>query len=530
MLGAALLVPAAMASPPTLRSMSWSHLSRQELRGPAARVGPPPRYFTTFQDHFDGKNNRTWQQAYYVNASQFDGTGPVFLCVGGEGPPLDGSVVTASPHCNVAVEMLPATKGIMFAVEHRYYGARAGPNLLPRAPPPCMRAPTQLIRPCLFRPLTGCHNMSACPYSSSDAKPLTWLSSHQALMDLATFHSFATIEYGLTKPGNKWITFGGSYPGMLAGWSRVLYPSLFHASISSSAPVIAKLDMVEYFDITARAYSLTSVGGSAACEANIRKGHVSIKQLFNTSAGRAQLASLFPAVKIHGSDWLSTREGQSEFAGNGVISFPSQSNDPSCTGYACNIAQICKVMTGGEAASPLHRLAKLASHWEKERVEAEAVKLVEEEKRATSPHELLDYWGYQTCTEFGFYQTCEIGSKCFFAQGYNLLPGDDAFCHADYQITPKQIQANIDASNAYYGAGRPDLAHNASRILYVNGDVDPWSGLSILKSPAPALPTLLVPGASHHAWTHPSKAGDQPSVVHARGLIRKQIEAWLAEA
>ena len=122
---------------------------------------------------------------------------------------------------------------------------------------------------------------------------------------------------------------------------------------------------------------------------------------------------------------------------------------------------------------------------------------MEEEKRDTSPHELLDYWGYQTCTEFGFYQTCEIGSRCFFAQGYNLLPGDDAFCLADYQITPSQIQAAINGSNAHYGAGRPDLAHNASRILYVNGDVDPWSGLSILTSPAPALPTLLVPGTSH---------------------------------
>ncbi len=25
-----------------------------------------------------------------------------------------------------------------------------------------------------------------------------------------------------------------------------------------------------------------------------------------------------------------------------------------------------------------------------------------------------NYWGYQTCTEFAFYQTCEVGSKCFF--------------------------------------------------------------------------------------------------------------------
>ena len=63
----------------------------------------------------------------------------------------------------------------------------------------------------------------------------------------------------------------------------------------------------------------------------------------------------------------------------------------------------------------------------------------------------------------------------------------------------------------------------------MNGDVDPWSGLSILTPPAPTLPTMIVSGASHHAWTHPSTPGDQPSVVAARERIREQIVAWLAE-
>ena len=57
------------------------------------------------------------------------------------------------------------------------------------------------------------------------------------------------------------------------------------------------------------------------------------------------------------------------------------------------------------------------------------------------------------------------------------LSDDDSFCQHDYGISPAQIQQNINASNAHYGAGRPDLSHNATRILYVNGDVDPWSGL-----------------------------------------------------
>ena len=30
-------------------------------------------------------------------------------------------------------------------------------------------------------------------------------------------------------------------------------------------------------------------------------------------------------------------------------------------------------------------------------------------------------------------------------------------------------EASIEATNKHYGAARPDLAHNASRVLYVNG-------------------------------------------------------------
>lgn len=105
----------------------------------------------------------------------------------------------------------------------------------------------------------------------------------------------------------------------------------------------------------------------------------------------------------------------------------------------------------------------------------------------------------------------------------------DTFCRTDYGISQDEIASAIEKTNAHYGGLRPDLSHNASRILYVNGDVDPWSGLSILKAPSPSLPTLLVPGASHHAWTHPSLPTDQASVVEARSTIRQQLRVWLAE-
>ena len=168
---------------------------------------------------------------------------PVFVCVGGEGPALTGAAVVDSEHCSVASQWLSETKALMFAVEHRYY---------------------------------GCHNASACPVTSmkdGQNSGLKYLSSRQALADLSNFHRQAVAKYGLTD-ANKWVSFGGSYregnlttcdssvhfdmglftqgactacvAGMLAGWFRLKFPQLIHASIASSAPVQAKVDMTEY--------------------------------------------------------------------------------------------------------------------------------------------------------------------------------------------------------------------------------------------------------------------------------------------
>lgn len=58
---------------------------------------------------------------------------------------------------------------------------------------------------------------------------LKYLSSEQGLADLATFRVAMAKQYGLTDD-NKWILFGGSYPGALAAWFRYKYPHLAHGT------------------------------------------------------------------------------------------------------------------------------------------------------------------------------------------------------------------------------------------------------------------------------------------------------------
>ena len=132
-----LLFPAASTALPAMTSwMKWAqeaaaqHEQEQELHAAAAQrngnkrdgddADPSMHWFTSALDHFDRQNKETWQQRSFQNATFFNGSGPVFLCVGGEGPAMDASVLQASVHCNDMVELAPKVGALMLAVEHRY--------------------------------------------------------------------------------------------------------------------------------------------------------------------------------------------------------------------------------------------------------------------------------------------------------------------------------------------------------------------------------------------------------------------------
>ena len=66
------------------------------------------------------------------------------------------------------------------------------------------------------------------PNNSLETENMKWLNSEQALGDIAHFHTVMTEKFHLTS-ANKWVTWGGSYPGMMAALARYRYPHLIHA-------------------------------------------------------------------------------------------------------------------------------------------------------------------------------------------------------------------------------------------------------------------------------------------------------------
>lgn len=152
---------------------------------------------------------------------------------------------------------------------------------------------------------TTAHACVACPaqyYGQSQPEAhltpsgLQWLSSQQALADLSTW--ILALPALLNEPrigALKKVTFGGSYPGALAAWSRLKYPDIIHAAWSSSGPVLAQEDFVGYMDVVAASLADEAVGGSPQCVAALEDAFTAIVDAVTSpdASTRAAVATQF---------------------------------------------------------------------------------------------------------------------------------------------------------------------------------------------------------------------------------------------
>jgi len=313
-------------APPKLQS---------ELQSEIVDVQVDVQEFTiaTSLDHFDGSNIDTLTQRYFMrtdfrNSTSRNNYG--FICCGGEGPELDSTVLTTSAHCTgdmiELASRLPEDSSItMFALEHRYYGKSF---------------PSDVVM-------------------KSDEK-FKFLSSRQAINDVANLVQFANEN--LMPANSQWVTFGGSYPGMVAGWSRSKFPHLIEASVSNSSPMQASVEMVQYNEVVGKDLADEYVGGSTECQKIVVEGHEQIVAIFESNNDEEILA-LAKTFNVCEPRSLLNIPNQHSFAGDGVVYVPAQENDPSCTTPECNIRGICSslISSASTASSSLEALAQLSA-------------------------------------------------------------------------------------------------------------------------------------------------------------------------
>jgi len=465
------------------------------------------RWFAQKLDHFDGADSRVWMQRYFLNDAyvrEGSKTTPIFVCVGGEGPALTPNVVVdGDVHCSVMIDLARKHSALVVALEHRFYGASQ-------------------------------------PTGDLSVASLKYLSSAQALEDLAGFVAFVAAEHKLTPTPrsddssaeySKVVTFGGSYPGMLTAWSRVKYPHLIHAAVASSAPVRAEVDMRGYYNVVGDALRETDIGGSDECyEAVSQAFSVDLSNLLRTKSGRRSLETKFNLCGDKALDEFGGRDGFGEVL---RAMFPAQNNDPSCgedDPNCFNIAKACKTMTSNE--NKLDALAKHVSNvFQGACITLDGAEYMRE-LESTVPNPLGEgerQWTWQTCTEFAFFQTCEKDSRCPFKLDPPTMPLESYFwiCGEVFSISAETVAQSVQRSNIRYGSDAP----GGTRILFPSGSVDPWIANSFVSDGfAPKWePAFVVPGASHHSWTHPPKDTDTEAVVDARKRIETRVDAWLKE-
>jgi pimeloyl-ACP methyl ester carboxylesterase len=117
---------------------------------------------------------------------------------------------------------------------------------------------------------------------------MVYLSSEQGLADLANFRQFVHDSFKLTDQ-NKWISFGGSYPGSLSAWFRLKYPHLVHAAVSSSAPMNALIDFTDYLVVV----NQSLYDYHPECPNQINLAVQQIQKLMTSTTGRQALEQQF---------------------------------------------------------------------------------------------------------------------------------------------------------------------------------------------------------------------------------------------
>jgi len=136
-------------------------------------------------------------------------------------------------------------------------------------------------------------------------------------------------------------------------------------------------------------------------------------------------------------------------------------------------------------------------------------------------------WTYQTCTEFGFFQSSDLDDQPFgnlFPVKFSIRECQDVY---GIQFGEAFLQSRIKWTNANYGA--KDI--KVSKVIFVNGSIDPWHALGITKQNETTSDNavIFIQGTAHCANMYPDSPNDLPQLTQARAQILNHLTTWLNE-
>ncbi|KAJ0395688.1 hypothetical protein ATCC90586_007927 [Pythium insidiosum] len=433
-------------------------------------------------DHSAPVNKRTfWKQRYFINEQFWAGRDyPVFVFIGGEGP-LGPRTLTNRNFINYLAEK---HRALLVAVEHRFYG-------------------------------------KSYPTPDMSLDNLRVLTSEQALADLARFHAFLTDKYGLE--GVSWVGFGGSYPGNLAAWVKLKYPALFAGTVASSAPLLAKRDFAEYMEVVGD--GLRYFGGGD-CYDRVEESIKALRELMDGGrGGRAQVDALFEPCYA-----MTNEFDDSVFESSVMGAFQDVAQYNGLRNGSMTLTDVCAHFTAIENGKPLERLASFLKRTRSKpcldsKFEGEANATVNVLRETAFDGESSSrQWFYQTCNEFGYFQTTTSRHSPFSA--LRTLDERNVGLEVCKRVFEIDGSPDIRGTNLDYGA----LGITVENVVFPSGTIDPWHALAVKNDTtlhSSTAEAVYIDGTAHCADMYYPSTDDSAAIQWAHAKIAAAVERYL---
>ncbi|QQP34717.1 Uncharacterized protein FKW44_022697, partial [Caligus rogercresseyi] len=328
------------------------------------------------------------------------------------------------------------------------------------------------------------------------------LTSQQALEDLVEFIGFIREEYQLSE-NNKWVTFGGSYPGSLSLWIRSLYPELIAGALSSSAPVESKVDFEEYVSIIDQDLHVRD----PECSPSVLEGFHQLEE----------------TLTLGHLGWEKNDKDVKTLFMSIVEAFATGAQYDSNVGVE-NVVKLCSHMRNEEfGKTNMERLARTVNIvYGGKCLNANYKDMIDRMRNEDWAYGVDSYrqWIFQTCNEFGWYQTANFWGS-FLPVSYFLDQCRDVY---GPEFTDEVIAKNVLASNEFYGSKNPPL----SNTIITHGSFDPWHPMGILEDMSDTVKAFIVNGTSHcYDLQSPDPHTDSEQLTEVRKTTFEHIKRWI---
>lgn len=240
---------------------------------------------------------------------------------------------------------------------------------------------------------------------------------------------------------------------------------------------------------------------------------------------------------LNATNQLDVENFMDSLAGNfaGVVQYNRDNRNPRGTaGKSITIDTVCDIMTNSSRGAQeyvqryadVNRLinSELSAKKDCQQFSYDSV-IASMSSNVFRESEAGRQWTYQTCNEFGFYQTSNLIDQPFghdFPLNFSVQICQDLFGRA---FNLPYIRNAVSATNIRYGA--KDIRQR--RIVFINGSIDPWHALGLINQTKlfPDNDVIYIQGTAHCANMYPESEADLPQLKMARLKIAQLISHWL---